>query len=133
MILFNPFLKTLFAITTLCFCAGCNGNPNRSQSYKGKGTSDFKWEESDTSLRLIDGKIGLTIFQHPDFTRQSTRWYITNNPEVPFIYYSPAVIFDHNILLKKEQQLHLKYRVWIISGDVDENSLKEKYDQYVSK
>jgi hypothetical protein len=80
-----------------------------------------------------DGNIGLSIFQHPDFTRESTRWYITNNPKVPFIYYSPAVIFDQNILLKKEQELHLKYRVWIISGDVDENSLKEKYDQYVSK
>jgi hypothetical protein len=81
----------------------------------------------------VVGKIGLSIFQHPDFTRESTRWYITNNPDVPFIYYSPAVIFDQNILLKKEQELHLKYRVWIISGDVDENSLKDKYDQYVSK
>jgi len=80
-----------------------------------------------------DGKIGLSIFQHPDFTRESTRWYITNNPAVPFIYYSPAVIFDQNILLKKEKELRLKYRVWILSGDVNEDLLKEKYDQYVSK
>jgi hypothetical protein len=79
-----------------------------------------------------DGESGLSIFQHPDFKPPTTRWYVINNPGVPFNYYSPAVIFDHNILLKKEQELRLKYRVWIISGDVDENSLKEKYDQYVS-
>ena len=80
-----------------------------------------------------DGKSGLSIFQHPDFKPPTTSWYVTNNPDVPFIYYSPAVIFDHNILLEREQQLHLKYRVWIIPGDVDEKLLKEKYDQYVSR
>jgi hypothetical protein len=80
-----------------------------------------------------DGKSGLSIFQHPDFKTPTTSWYITNNPEVPFIYYSPAVIFDHNILLEREQQLHLKYRVWTLSGDVDEKLLKEKYEQYVSR
>jgi len=80
-----------------------------------------------------DGKSGLSIFQHPDFKPPTTSWYITNNPGVPFIYYSPAVIYKHNILLEREQILQLKYRVWVLAGDVDEKLLKEKYDQYVSR
>ena len=40
-------------VTAICFCAGCNGSQNRFHSNEGDSTSDYTWEESDTSLRLI--------------------------------------------------------------------------------
>ena len=78
---------------------------------------------------LKDAKAGMLILNHPRFTPKSSSWYIINDSQVPFYYYSPAVIFDKNILLKKGESLHLKYRIWMLGGEVSKGQLQQKYNQ----
>jgi len=75
-------------------------------------------------------KVGLSILQHPKFTAGSTSWYVISEQNVPFYYYSPAVLFDRKILLKKGETLQLKYRIWILPGEVSREVLQQKYIQY---
>jgi hypothetical protein len=63
----------------------------------------------------------------------STSWYVINDPEIPFYYFSPAIIFDRKMILKKKEVLHLKYRVWILPGAVRKSDLQAKFDQYDKK
>ncbi len=74
---------------------------------------------------------GVCIIQNLKFTTPSTSWYVINNPEIPFFYYSPAVIYDGKIILKKGETLHLKYRTWIIAGKQGLEDLQLKYDDYL--
>ena len=76
-------------------------------------------------------KAGICILRNPKFTTPASRWYVINNPEIPFFYYSPAAIFDGRFVLKKGELLHLKYRVWIIPGKTGKNELRDKYDEYL--
>jgi len=76
---------------------------------------------------------GMSIMINPEFTTEQTSWYIINNPDIPFYYYSPAVIFDGKIILKKGEGLRLKYRVWIIPGKADKSDLELKYESYVNE
>ena len=75
---------------------------------------------------------GMSILQDPVNTTNVTSWYIINNPQIPFYYYSPAVIYDGKIILKKGKDLHLKYRVWIIVGKTNKQELQKKYNDYIN-
>ena len=75
-------------------------------------------------------KVGVVMFQHPDYTTESTRWYFIINPEQPFFFFSPAALYDRKIELKRGDSLILKYRVWILS-ETDEDILAEKYHHYI--
>jgi len=74
---------------------------------------------------------GVSIMQDPEFTTPNTSWYIIRTPDIPFFYYSPAVIYDGKIILKKGEQLHLKYRVCIIPGKTSMEKLEQKYNEYI--
>lgn len=75
-------------------------------------------------------KVGISILPHPQFSVGSVSWYVISDPNVPFYYYSPAVLYDRRIVLKKGEPLRLKYRIWMLPGDISRESLQEKYDQY---
>ena len=75
---------------------------------------------------------GMCILQDPKFTTPATRWYVINDPEIPFFYYSPAVLFDGRIILKKGETLHLKYRTLILPGKTGKEELQARYDEYVN-
>jgi len=79
---------------------------------------------------LMGGSAGVSIFQHPDFTTSSTRWYYLTDSEIPFFFFSPAAVYDSKIELKKDESLVLKYRVWILP-EADEKMMEEKYHQYI--
>jgi hypothetical protein len=81
---------------------------------------------------LTGEKAGVSILQNPAYTTPSTSWYVISNPGIPFFYYSPAVLFDSKIILKKGEDLHLKYRVWILPGATGRGELKAKFDQYLN-
>ena len=80
---------------------------------------------------LTGEKAGICILQNLKFTTPKTSWYVINDPEIPFFYYSPAVLFGGKIVLKKGEALHLKYRVWILPGIVRKEGIKAKYDEYL--
>jgi hypothetical protein len=74
-------------------------------------------------------KVGTAMFQHPEYTTSSTRWYYVTDPVIPFYYFSPAAVYDNRIELKKGESLELKYRVWILSW-IDEGEIQDKFNQY---
>jgi type 1 glutamine amidotransferase len=80
---------------------------------------------------LTGDTAGICILQNIKFTTQVTSWYVINNPDIPFFYYSPAVLFDSRIVLKKGDSLNLKYRVWIIPGKTGKAEMQAKYEEYV--
>jgi type 1 glutamine amidotransferase len=100
--------------------------PNDSADYKKNSWvyMGFKTLTGDTA--------GMTIIQDPGFTTTNTSWYIIRTPGIPFFYYSPAVLYDGKIILKNGEQLHLKYRVWIIPGKTGREELERKYNEYIN-
>jgi type 1 glutamine amidotransferase len=74
---------------------------------------------------------GMCIFQNLKFSTPNTSWYVINNPDIPFFYFSPAILYDGKIILKKEDTLHLKYRTWILQGKTIREELQNKYDEYL--
>jgi type 1 glutamine amidotransferase len=82
---------------------------------------------------LAGEKAGIAILTNPQFTTNSTSWYVISDQKIPFYYYSPAILFDNKIVLKKAELLRLKYRIWILPGIVSKENLEEKSDQYLNK
>ena len=81
----------------------------------------------------VDGKkAGLLMMNNPAFTLPSSCWYVINNPQIPFYYYSPAVLFNQSLRMKKGQKLQLKYRIWVLPGKLSTEQIQQKYDQYVN-
>ena len=80
---------------------------------------------------LTGEKAGICMFQNLKFTTPTTSWYVINNPEIPFFYYSPAALFDGRIVLKKGEYLKLKYRIWVIPGKINTEEIESKYIDYV--
>src|SRR5690606_3501615 len=81
---------------------------------------------------LTGQNAGLCIMQNPDFTPPTTSWYVINDPSIPFYYYSPAVLYDGKIILKKGESLHLKYQVIILPGKPEKDQLQVKYEEYLN-
>jgi hypothetical protein len=79
---------------------------------------------------LTGEKVGMSIFPDPKSTTASTSWYVISDPKIPFYYYSPAILFDSKILLKMGETLQLKYRTWMLSGEISKEKLQKKYNQY---
>ena len=66
---------------------------------------------------LTNHKVGIRIEQDPPYTPESCRWYTINDPLIPFYYYSPAILYDHRLVLKRGQTMQLKYKVRMIAGE----------------
>lgn len=79
---------------------------------------------------LTGGHAGVAMFQHPDYTTSSTRWYFLLDSETPFFFFTPAAVYDNRIELQKGESLILKYRVWILS-EASEEILAEKFHHYI--
>jgi type 1 glutamine amidotransferase len=75
---------------------------------------------------------GMCIFQNMKFTTTKTSWYIISTPSIPFFYFSPAVLYDGKLVLRKGDRLHLKYRAWMIPGKASQEELQSKYNEYVN-
>ena len=90
-----------------------------------------KWQYM--GFNTLSGKrAGICIFQHPEFSSKTSRWYTINNPEIPFYYFSPAALYEGSIMLLKGEKLNFKYRVWILPGEIKTAELKSKYIEYIT-
>jgi len=79
---------------------------------------------------LTGEKAGIAILQSPGYSTGSTSWYLIVDPTTPFWYFSPGILFDHKIILRKGESLHLKYRIWMLSGILSKERLQQKSDQF---
>ncbi len=75
---------------------------------------------------------GVAIFRNKKFTTPFMSWYVINDPSVPFFYFSPAVLYDRKIILKKGQKLALKYRTWVLPGKVSRERLQSDYNGWTN-
>ena len=66
---------------------------------------------------LTGKKVGITIEQDPMYSPPTSSWYIINDPLIPFFYYSPACIFDHEVTLKKGETMRLRYTIRMLEGE----------------
>lgn len=77
--------------------------------------------------------VAITIFDHPENINHPGKWFISNDTETPFYYFSPALIFDQKLILKKGEKLHLKYRLLVSSGEINQTKLQSNWNQFKSK
>ena len=77
--------------------------------------------------------VSMTIFDHPTNLNHPNKWFIEKNPETPFYYFSPALIFDSKLVLEKGEKLHLKYRLLVSSGEVNHTKLNSNWNQFKTK
>lgn len=99
--------------------------PDSSDNYK---KNDWVYMGFNT---LGGDTAGVCIFKDAGWTTPETSWYVINNPEIPFFYFSPAILFKGKITLRKSTNLHLRYRTWILSGKVSKEKLAKKYEEYL--
>jgi len=77
--------------------------------------------------------VSMTIFDHPSNPNHANKWFISNDPSTPFYYFSPAVVFDQKMILKKGEKLHLRYRLLVTSGEINETNILSNWNQFKSK
>ena len=80
---------------------------------------------------LTGEKAGICILRNPQFTTPTTSWYVIDEPLTPFYYNSPSLLFDGKIILKRGESLHLKYRVWVLPGQIEKENIQSRYDKYL--
>lgn len=68
----------------------------------------------DISFETTSGKsAGITIFDHPQNLRYPTPWYVITRENVPFVYFSPALLYNKPYTLEAGKNLRLCYRILI--------------------
>ena len=78
-------------------------------------------------------RIGSATFISPSSKREGEAWYLIDQPQQPFYYYSPAYLYLKPLTLHREEELHLNYRILHIAGDVTSEMLESEYQQYIDK
>ncbi len=81
-------------------------------------------------MTLTGDTAGICILKNPLYTTKNTRWYVISDPNVPFYYFSPAILFDGKISLNRNDKLTLKYRIWIMPHKTDWIIMEKKYREY---
>ena len=82
----------------------------------------------------FDGnRIGSAIFISDKTRREGEAWYLINQPELPFFYFSPAFLYLKPLSIHQGEKLHLNYMVLHISGDVTQEMLESEYLQYIHR
>ena len=79
---------------------------------------------------LSGNPVCLTIFDHPSNVGFPNKWFISIDDKTPFYYFSPAPLFGAKIVLKKGKQLHLKYRMMVNSGEIDQIKIQTNWNQF---
>ncbi|MGQ1788390.1 DUF6807 family protein [Saccharicrinis sp. GN24d3] len=77
--------------------------------------------------------VGVSIFDDPDNYGDATHWYVWNTDNHPLYYFSPAVIFNAKMELKKGEKLKLKYRLLVHGEETDKNDIKAEWERFVGQ
>ncbi len=79
---------------------------------------------------LQGNPVSITILDHPTNVGFPNKWFISIDEKTPFYYFSPAPLFGAKIVLKKGEQLHLKYRLLVNSGEIDQTIIQNNWNQF---
>ena len=82
----------------------------------------------------FDGnRVGTAMFISNRSRREGEAWYLIDQSQQPFYYFSPAYLYLKPLTLHQEAELHLNYRILHITGDVTKEMLESEYQQYINK
>ena len=100
-------------------------------------TSDVNGTTGDwlnMSFKGLDGdRIGSAMFVPDNTKREGWAWYLIDNPELPFYYFSPAYLYLAPLQLSKGDCIKLNYRILHISGEVTSEQLSSVYQSYINR
>ena len=83
-------------------------------------------------FRGLDGnRTGSAMFVPEQTRRDGWAWYLINDHEIPFYYYSPAYLYLKPLMLSKEEKIILDYRILHLAGEMTGEDLSESYYNYV--
>ena len=105
---------------------------NDSEETEGLHGKASRWITLE-AINLKGQPVEMTIFDHPENRNHPNKWFISNDSETPFYYFSPAVVFDSKLILKKGEKLRLKYRVLVTSGEINQTKIQSNWNQFKSK
>ena len=57
-------------------------------------------------------------------------WYLINNPDLPFYYFSPAILYLKPHHLQEGESIHFNYRIIHRTGSVTREMLETEYKNY---
>lgn len=83
--------------------------------------------------KLNSELVAVTIFDHPENRNYPNKWYITADPQTPFYYFSPALLYDSKMVLKKGEVLNLKYMLLVNSGNPSVAQLQAHWDNFFNQ
>lgn len=75
-------------------------------------------------------RLGSQIMVSPDSQREGAAWYTISTEDLPFYYFSPAYLYYKPLVLKKGEELELKYRIDHISGVTSQEKLEHRFKTY---
>jgi type 1 glutamine amidotransferase len=79
----------------------------------------------------LDGeKVGSQIIIAPDSHTEGEAWYSVNTNDLPFYYFSPAILYSKSKLLLKNDKLVLKYRINHFGGKINKAELEQEFQKY---
>lgn len=76
--------------------------------------------------------VSLIIFDHPRNPRHPSPWYIWYAKDRN-LFFTPSLLFDGPMELKKGQKLKLQYGVWIMDGWVNPTQVENQYSRFIKK
>ena len=76
-------------------------------------------------------QLGSQIMVSPDSQTDGNAWYSFNTKDLPFYYFSPAILYYKPLLLIKDQKLKLKYRVLHLLGEMETSKLENEFCNYL--
>jgi hypothetical protein len=79
----------------------------------------------------LDGnKVGSQIIIAPNSHVKGEAWYSVNTNDLPFYYFSPAILYYKPMLLLKGETLVLNYRISHFQGKVSQTELEKEFQDY---
>jgi len=114
-----------------------------NQDFMESGWNSMDGEDIDASgssgdwlymgFQGFDGsRVGTAMFISDITKRQGAAWYLIDEEDLPFYYFSPAYLYFEPLILKKGESIRLKYRVMHIAGPVTSEMLTLEYKNYLA-
>jgi len=102
--------------------------PGSMQSVNG---SDGEWFFMGFT-GLHGEQAGSAMFISDQTRLKGEAWYLFNEPDLPFYYFSPSCLYRSPLTLFKGEELHLKYRIRHQNGTTSTETLTGHYQDYIN-
>lgn len=89
-----------------------------------------RWIACGFEQKSSDRKAVLAILDHPLNPRHPPPSFIVLREDLPFIYYSPALLFNEAMMLEAGKSMTLRYRIWVGPSALDPEKLDREWKSF---